>query len=92
MPSSKNYKRDYKREYELQKKRGDVGGSDSPNSKRKRARTAFVSKHGMMAAKGKDIDHKKALSKGGSNAPSNVRAVPASQNRSFKRNADSSMK
>lgn len=41
---------------------------------------------------GKDIDHKTPISKGGGNHKSNLRAVPASQNRSFPRNPDGSMK
>ena len=41
---------------------------------------------------GKDIDHKQPLSKGGGNGRQNLRAVPASQNRSFPRNPDGSMK
>jgi ribosomal protein S5 len=41
---------------------------------------------------GKDVDHKRALSKGGSNARSNLRVVDANDNRSFRRNKDSSMK
>lgn len=41
---------------------------------------------------GKDLDHIKPLSKGGSNAKSNTRVVSASTNRSFRRNPDGSMK
>jgi len=41
---------------------------------------------------GKDVDHKTPLSKGGTNNPSNLRVVPASSNRSFSRNSDSSVK
>lgn len=41
---------------------------------------------------GKDVDHKKPLSKGGTNSKSNLRAVPASQNRSFSRNKNGSLK
>jgi len=41
---------------------------------------------------GKDVDHKKPLSKGGTTTRSNLRAVPASKNRSVKRNKDSSLK
>jgi 5-methylcytosine-specific restriction endonuclease McrA len=90
MPSSPNYKRDLKQEYATQKARGDVGGSDSPNSKRKRARRKAL-KLGLVKP-GQDLDHKKPLSKGGSNTMSNVRATTPSKNRSFPRNADGSMK
>jgi hypothetical protein len=41
---------------------------------------------------GKDVDHKKPLSKGGTTARSNLKAKPASANRSYKRKADGSMK
>lgn len=41
---------------------------------------------------GKDLDHKRALSKGGSNSKSNLRVVDAGNNRSFARNKDGSMK
>jgi hypothetical protein len=37
---------------------------------------------------GKDVDHSKPLSKGGSTARSNLRVKSASNNRSFKRNSD----
>jgi hypothetical protein len=90
MPSSPGYRRDLKEEYKDQKARGDVGGSDSPNSQRKRARRKAL-KMGMVK-KGQDLDHKKALSKGGSNDPANWRAKSPSDNRSFPRNSDGSMK
>lgn len=41
---------------------------------------------------GLDVDHKKPLSKGGKTVPSNLRAVPASENRSFSRNKDGKLK
>lgn len=40
----------------------------------------------------KDLDHRKPLSKGGSNGRSNLRVTSAASNRSFARNADGSMK
>lgn len=83
--------RDYKREYELQKKRGESGtGSNSGNAKRHRLRREAV-KAGKVRA-GQDLDHKKPLSKGGANTLSNARAVSPGQNRSFPRNKDGSMK
>ena len=39
-------------------------------------------KYGKDALKGKDVDHIKPLEKGGTNAPSNLRLVPVSKNRS----------
>jgi 5-methylcytosine-specific restriction endonuclease McrA len=41
---------------------------------------------------GKDIDHKIPLSKGGTNAKSNLRLVKPSTNRSYKRKSDGSVK
>jgi len=90
MPSSKNYVRDYKQEYATQKARGEVGGSDSPNSKRKRLRRKAL-KLGMVKP-GQDLDHKVPLSKGGSNTLKNARADSPHDNRSFPRNSDGSMK
>lgn len=52
------------------------------NILRKRARRAAVKKYGEEYMKGKDVDHKTPLAKGGSNAPSNLRVVPTSKNRS----------
>lgn len=89
MPSSENYKRNYKQETRTAELRGEVGGSDSDNAKRKRARRAYISKHGMPKG---DIDHKKPLSQGGSNKMANLRDTPAKKNRSFKRNKDGSIK
>jgi hypothetical protein len=91
MPSSKGYKRDYGREYDLQKKRGESGtGSDSGNAKRKRLRRLALKKG--MVKPGQDLDHKVALGKGGSNTLENARATSPSENRSFPRNKDGSMK
>lgn len=41
---------------------------------------------------GKDVGHKKALSKGGSNKRSNMFVQSPHSNRSFSRNSDGSMK
>ena len=41
---------------------------------------------------GKDVDHKKPLSKGGATTRNNLRVKPKSDNRSYKRNADGSIK
>lgn len=59
----KNPKKDrnYKKEYELQKKRGE----HSDRMERQRARRAYDAKG--IDRKGKDVSHKKMLSKGGSN-------------------------
>lgn len=51
--------------------------------KRDAARRALDAKG--VSRVGKDIDHKKPLSLGGTNAPSNLRLVTPSANRTFKR-------
>jgi hypothetical protein len=85
--------RDYKREYALQKKRGESGtGHNSGNAQRHRLRYA-AEKAGMVKpGDGKDVDHKKALKKGGSNTLKNARVTSVHANRSFPRNRDGSMK
>jgi hypothetical protein len=83
----KKYPRNYKRELELQKKRGD----DKNKALRMKARRKMV-KLGLVK-KGQDVDHKKPLSKGGAaTAVSNLRAVSPSKNRSFKRTSKGAIK
>jgi hypothetical protein len=41
---------------------------------------------------GKDVDHMTPLSKGGTSTRSNLKAKPASANRSFKRTSSGAMK
>jgi hypothetical protein len=81
-----NKPRPYKHEYDLQQKRGEL----PKRMERQRARRAMDAK-GVNRA-GKDIDHIKPLSKGGSNAPSNLRLKSPSANRSFSRNSDHTIK
>lgn len=91
MPSSPGYKRDYSQEYRTAKARGEVGtGGGSGNAKRHRARRKAL-KLGLVKA-GQDWDHKKPLSKGGSNSIKNGRARSPHANRGFPRNSDGSMK
>lgn len=81
-----NKPRPYKHEYDLQQKRGEL----PKRMERQRARRAIDAK-GINRA-GKDIDHIKPLSKGGGNAPSNLRLKSPSANRSFSRNSDHTIK
>ena len=81
-----NKKRPYKKEYRQQKARDER----KLRNARERARYA-LDKEGVDR-KGKDIDHKKPLSKGGSNKRSNLRLTTPSKNRSFSRNADHTVK
>lgn len=90
MPSAPGYKRDLKREYATAKARGEIGtGHNSKNAERHRARRLAL-KLGMVK-KGQDLDHRKPLSKGGSNSPSNFRAESPHDNRSFPRNSKGGM-
>ncbi len=59
--------RDWKHEYQLQKKRGE----DKDQIERQKARRAY-DKKGIDRA-GKDIDHIKPMRKGGKSTPGNTR-------------------
>lgn len=85
MPYTKS-PRPYKHEWALEQGR---------NEKPKRAKRAAARR--SMDAKGvdrtgKDIDHVTPLSKGGTNAPSNLKLKSPSANRSFSRNSDHTVK
>jgi len=69
-------KRDWKHEYELQKKRGDVKGF----LERQKARRLY-DKKGIDRA-GKDIDHIKPISKGGLTSKGNLRLRSKKANKS----------
>jgi hypothetical protein len=56
------------------------------------ARKKAIASGKAAVGDGKDVDHKKPLSKGGTNAPSNLRVVSASENRSFARTSSSGVK
>lgn len=58
-----NKPRPYKKEYEQQKSRGE----HENRMERQRARREFDKEHGKAKREGKDLSHKKPLSKGGSN-------------------------
>lgn len=68
-----------------------------PAVKKKRAARnqarAIMEREGLVAkGDGKDVDHKKALSKGGTTVRSNLRVKSATANRSFARKSDHSIK
>lgn len=88
MPYKNKADRNYKRDYQNQLARGE----EERKARLARARTRYrYDKEGVDRA-GKDIDHTKPLSKGGSLKKSNTRLVDPSTNRSFKRNSDGSVK
>ena len=80
-----NKPRPYKKEYKQQVERGE----HEDRMERQRARRTLDKKG--VSRKGKDVAHKKALSKGGTNADGYTLQSP-SKNRSFRRNSDGSMK
>lgn len=85
MPYKNPEDRPYKREYKLQKARGE----HEDRMERQRARRSYDKKG--INRKGKDIAHVKALSKGGSNSDG-TRLEPPSKNRSFRRKSSGAMK
>lgn len=81
--------RNYKQEY------ANYDGTDAVKKKRaqrNKARRMLEATGAVHKGDGKDVDHKKPLSKGGTTVISNLKAKPAAANRSFKRKADGSMK
>ena len=84
-----NGKRDYKKEYEKYHSRDDqIKNRSERTTARRKANASGITKKGD----GKDLDHRKPLSKGGSNSRSNLRVTSASSNRSFARNPNGSLK
>lgn len=89
MPYMRDGKRDYKRENELYNSKPEqIKNRTARTTARRQANASGVTSKGD----GKDLDHKVPLSKGGSNAKSNLRVVSKTTNRSFSRNPNGSMK
>lgn len=89
MPFMRNGKRDYKREVAQYTSRPEVVAK---RVKQNAARAEMIKAGKAKVGDGKDVDHKVPLSKGGTNDKSNLRVVSKTANRSFSRNADSSVK
>lgn len=85
-----NGKRNYKKELEWEKKNGKKRQND--RVQRNAARAEMTKKVGATTLKGKDVGHKKAISRGGKNGLSNLFVQNPTNNRSFARNKDGSMK
>jgi 5-methylcytosine-specific restriction endonuclease McrA len=71
--------------------------TSKPEVKKKRAEQNAARREMERAGKvhkgdGKQVDHIKPLSKGGGTGRSNLRVVPASENESFSRNSNGSLK
>ena len=91
MPFMTNGKRDYKRElnWEHTKKKNRV----KDRAQRNAARSAVAKSKGVKPTSIKgDVGHKKAVSRGGQNGLANLFVQNPSNNRSFARNKDGSMK
>lgn len=81
--------RDYKKEYE------NYQGTPEQIKKRamrNAARRELMKKGIVRKGDGLDVDHKTPIAKGGGNAPSNLRVLPKSENRSFPRTKTARMK
>lgn len=92
MPSSPGYKRDYKQERKTAIARGETGGHNSGHSLRLRARRLEMKRGLVHPHDGKDVDHKKPISKGGGNTPGNFRVESAHKNRSYARTKTGAIK
>ncbi len=84
-----NKPRPYQKEY--------ANYDGTPAVKKKRAARnkarAMMEKEGLVhKGDGKDVDHKKPLSKGGTTTKGNLRVKSASANRSYARNSDHTIK
>ena len=89
MPYMSGGKRDYKKEYEAYHSRPEqIKNRSERTTLRREANSKGITSKGD----GKDLDHKKPLSKGGSNSLANARVTSKSENRSFSRNKDGSLK
>ncbi len=81
-----------KRNYKQERKTLLARGEDEGHAARLRLRREAEKKGLVKKGDGKDLDHKKPLSKGGANKLSNARVTTPSANRSFPRKKDGSMK
>jgi hypothetical protein len=83
------YKRDYKAEY------ANYDGTEMVKKKRAARNKArrMLEREGLVhKGDGKDVDHKKPLSKGGTTVRSNLRVKDDNANRSYKRTSKGAMK
>jgi hypothetical protein len=89
MPYQDDGVRNYRKQYD----KYDGKPEQVKNRAKRNAARAMLAKEGVVKkGDGKDVDHKKALSKGGGNGRSNLKAVPAAKNKSFARKSNGAMK
>lgn len=87
MPSSPNYKRNYKQEYATETTQRRQQRAERTKMERVAAKVG-ISKTGDNL----DLDHIRPLSKGGPNTLANIRAVDPASNRSILRSSNGAMK
>jgi hypothetical protein len=80
--------RNYKQEYKTSKERGEQDGRVQRNKARRLEERAG----NVHKGDGKDVDHKRPISKGGKTTPGNLRVVSEHTNRSYARTRSGSMK
>lgn len=79
------------RRYDLEQAYDSKPEVKKKRAERNKARREYEKAHGDLPSN-VDVDHKKPLAKGGKTTLSNLRAVPASKNRSFPRTKNAGMK
>ena len=75
-------RRNYRKEYDNYHAKPD---QKKKRAQRNAARDTMEKEGKVKKGDGKDVGHKKALAKGGSNKRSNLKVTSAAKNRSFKR-------
>lgn len=89
MPYKNKEDRNLRREYDnYQGKPEQI----KKRAQRNAARRALMREGVVHKGDGRDVDHVRALSKGGTNSRANLRVRSASSNRSFSRNSDHTVK
>ncbi len=81
-----------KRDYDKQQKYDAKPEVKKNRAKRNAARRELMRQGKVKKGDGKDVAHKKALSKGGQNGLANLFVQSSSGNKSFSRNRDGSMR
>lgn len=84
-----NKPRPYDKEYEQYQGKPD---QIKKRALRNKARAELEKDGRVQKGDGKDVDHVRPLSKGGSSSKKNLRVRPAGKNRSYSRNSDHSVK
>jgi len=90
MPSSPNYKRNYKQELATEKKNNPERVKE--RAARNAARAQLMKEGKVSKGDGKHVDHINPLSKGGSNARKNLRVRSGTSNASYQRTSKGAMK